>query len=83
MRTFEDLSEKQGHKLIATLHDFEESYSSESEWDVYEAIAEMIEEAEDVQLPDDVGFRNRVRDLPEFETYEQRRSKIETTLGGQ
>jgi len=82
MRTFEDLSEKQGYKLIATLHDFEESYSSESAWDVYESIAEMIEVAEDVELPGDVGFRDRVRDLSEFETYEQRRSEIETTLGG-
>ncbi len=82
MRTFEDISDKQGYELIATLHDYEESRAAESAWEIYEAIAEMIEEAEGVTLPEDVGFRDRVRDLSEFETYEQRRHAIETTLGG-
>jgi len=82
MRTFEDISEKQGYELIATLHDYEESRSAESAWECYEVIAEMIEEAEGVELPDDVGFRDRVRDLSEFGTYEDQRNKVETTLGG-
>ncbi|WP_273838053.1 hypothetical protein [Halococcus sp. PRR34] len=82
MRTFEDISEKQGYELIATLHDHEESRSAESAWESYEAIAEMIEEAEGIALPDDVGFRDRVRGLSEFETYEQRRNTIETALKG-
>lgn len=82
MRTFEDISDKQGHELIATLHDYQESREEESAWEIYEAIAAMITEAEGVTLPDDVGFRDRVRDLEAFETYEQRRNEIETTLGG-
>ncbi|MDL0118314.1 hypothetical protein PNQ29_08475 [Halobacterium salinarum] len=82
MRTFEDVSDKRGYELIATLHDYQESREEESAWKIYEAIAEMIEEAEGVALPDDVGFRDRVRELEAFETYEQRRRAIETTLGG-
>ncbi|MDS0243571.1 MULTISPECIES: S-layer protein [unclassified Haloferax] len=82
MRTFEDISDKHGYELIATLHDYEESRAAESAWEIYEAIAEMIEEADGVTLPEDVGFRDRVRDLSEFETYEKRRHAIETTLGG-
>jgi hypothetical protein len=82
MRTFEDISDKSGYELIATLHDYEESRSAEVAWEIYEAIAGMIKEAEGVKLPEDVGFRDRVRELSEFETYEQRRHKIETTLGG-
>ncbi len=82
MRTFEEISEKQGYELIATLHDYNESRSEESAWEIYEAIAGMIEEAEGVKLPDDVGFRDRVKDLSAFETYEERRHTIKTTLGG-
>jgi len=82
MRTFEDISDKRGYELIATLHDYEESKEAESAWEIYEAIAEMIDEAESVQLPDGTGFRGRIRDLSEFETYEQRRHAIETTVGG-
>jgi hypothetical protein len=82
MRKFEDISDKRGYELISTLHDYNESRSDESAWEIYEAIVAMIDEAEGVALPDDVGFRDRVRDLSEFETYEQRRSDIENTLGG-
>jgi hypothetical protein len=82
MRTFEDISDKRGYELIATLHDYEESKEAESAWEIYEAIAEMIDEAESVQLPEGTGFRGRIRDLSEFETYEQRRHAIETTVGG-
>jgi hypothetical protein len=82
MRTFEDISDKRGYELIATLHDYEESRAAESAWEIYEAIAAMIEEAEGVKLPEDVGFRDRLRDLSAFETYEQRRYALETTLGG-
>lgn len=82
MRKFENISDKRGYELIAILHDYNESRSDESAWEIYEAIVAMIEEAEDVALPEDVGFRDRVEDLPEFETYEQRRHNIEKTLGG-
>jgi len=82
MRTFEDITDKRGYELIATLHDYEESRAEESAWGIYDAIAEMIEEAESVTLTEDVGFRDRVRELSAFETYEQRRNAIETTLGG-
>ncbi|WP_232685687.1 hypothetical protein [Halobacterium zhouii] len=82
MRTFEDISKKERYELIAIIHDYKESQSAEPAWDVYEAIAEMMEEADDVVLPEDAGFRERVRKLSEFETYEQRRNELETTLGG-
>jgi hypothetical protein len=82
MQTFENISEKQGHELIATLHDYDESQSEESAWKIYDAIAKMIKEAEGVALPEDVGFRNRVKELSAFETYEGKRYKIETILGG-
>ncbi|MEA5409622.1 hypothetical protein VB773_19935 [Haloarculaceae archaeon H-GB2-1] len=51
MRTFEDISDKRGYELIAALHDYEESRSTESAWEIYEAIAEMTEEAEGSHFP--------------------------------
>lgn len=82
MRTFQDISERQGYELIATLHEYNESREEESAWEIYEAIVVMIEEAKDVPLPDDAGFRDRVKNLEELSTYEERRKAIETELGG-
>ncbi len=82
MRTLQDISEKEGYELIATLHQYNESREEEATWEIYEVIAEMVKEAEEVPLPDDVGFRDRVRDLEEFQTYEERRNRNETKLGG-
>lgn len=82
MRTFEDVTEKEGYQLIATLHEYEESRNEEAAWEVYEAIVEMIEEADSIKLPEEVGFQDRLRNLSEVQTYEQRRNAIETKLGG-
>lgn len=83
MESFKNITEKRSYELIATLHEYEESRKEEKAWDIYDAIAEMIEEVEDVSLPDDTSFRERVSELSELETYEERRHAVESNLGGE
>lgn len=83
MESFNNISEKRSHELIATLHEYHESREEEKAWDIYDSIAEIIEEVEGVSLPDDTGFRERINELSEFETYEKYRYAVETNLRGE
>ncbi|WP_415380502.1 S-layer protein [Halosimplex sp. TS25] len=82
MATFSDVESKRSHELVATLHDFERSRNEREEWSVYNSIVQMINEAEDKELPEGGSFPDRIERTDEMDRYEKERDSIDSVLVG-
>jgi len=80
---FRDLGSHDGPELIALMHEFERSKEKADEWGLYAAIGEMIEAANDVEVPEtDQELENAVRDSEEFRTLVETGQAAREAIGG-
>ena len=67
VEAFREIQSKRGPELVALLHKFEKSQANRVEWEIYEAIGEMIRRAENVEIPDvDTSLEADVRNSDEM-----------------
>jgi len=72
-----------GPEFVALLHRFEESRERRVEWDIYEAIAEMVEAARAVEVDGTGGeLETEVRNSDEMAAALAQRSSAEDAIGG-
>jgi hypothetical protein len=82
IESFRELESKDGPELVALLHEFERSRDERVEWDIYEAIGEMITQAESVDIPSaGEGLEAEIRRADEMGDVVELCSEI-TSLGG-
>ena len=80
---FREIESASGPELIGLIHEFEESRETAVEWQIYEAIGEMIKTAEDVEVPEiDNELESAVRDSEEFHSLVATRDEITDVIGG-
>lgn len=83
--TLEDLSGDAGDdpiSIITTLYEYRKSHVENTAWQVYDAIAEMIEELEETEGADAGEFRESINDSEEFDKFRQQRDAVLDAAGG-
>ncbi len=81
---FREIQSASGPELIRLLHRFEESKANRIEWDIYEAIDEMIVAANGIDVPEtSTELKEKVQNSDEMNTLLNRRRSIEKILGGE
>ncbi|WP_265112020.1 hypothetical protein [Halosolutus halophilus] len=81
---FREVESASGPELVGLMHEFEESRETAAEWEIYEAIGEMIETAQVVEVPEiDNELESAVRDSEEFRTLVATRDEIADVIGGE
>jgi len=83
LEKFRDLGSRDGPELIALMHEFERSKEKADEWGLYAAIGEMIEAANDVEVPEtNQELENAVRDSEEFRALIETGQAAREAIGG-
>lgn len=81
---FRTIESSSGPELVGLMHEFEKSRETAAEWEIYEAIGEMVEIATDVEVPEiDNELESAVRDSEEFRTLVSTRDEVAGTIGGE
>ncbi len=84
IESFRDVESKSGPELVAMLHRFEESRMNRVEWEIYDSLAEMIHEADGVEVPEtSTELEKAVHDSEEMANVTKRCSSIESLIGGE
>ncbi len=84
IESFRDIESKSGPELIALLHRFEESRDQRVEWEIYEAIDEMIQATREVDIPETGDkLETEVRKSDEMGKLLKQRSAVEGVIGGE
>lgn len=79
---FEDATAENGIEVMSLLYRYEESKSRGGAWKVYEAMAEMVEVIDGVEVDETDDFRDRVTELDEFDGFRDSRDEaIDITEG--
>jgi hypothetical protein len=80
---FRNLGSKDGPELVTLMHEFERSKHEAVEWELYAAIGEMIEAADDVEVPEtNQELESAVRDSEEFGDLVATRQAAREAIGG-
>jgi cell fate (sporulation/competence/biofilm development) regulator YlbF (YheA/YmcA/DUF963 family) len=80
---FRDLGSHDGSELVALMHEFERSKKEAVEWDLYAAIGEMIEAADDIEVPEtEQELESAVRNSEEFRNLVETRQAAREAIGG-
>jgi len=83
IESFRDVQSATGPELVELLHDFEKSRKRRIEWDIYECIGKMIEEARGVEVEGKGGeLEKEVRNSDEMAAVIRQRSDAEEAIGG-
>lgn len=81
---FREIESATGPELVALLHQFEESRAQRVEWEMYEAIGDMISTAQAVEVPDTpTELEEAVHESDEMKDTVDRCSSIESSIGGE
>lgn len=84
IKRFREIKSATGPELAGLMHEFEESRETATEWEIYEAIGEMIETAQVVEIPEiDNELESAVRDSEEFHDLVATRNEIADVIGGE
>jgi hypothetical protein len=83
IETFRSVQSATGPELLELLHRFEESRNERVEWEIYEAIDEMITAAEGVEVPDTTYvLEEEVKRSDEMTKLIQTNATVEENIGG-
>ncbi|MDT3433262.1 hypothetical protein [Haloarcula sp. 1CSR25-25] len=83
IKVLREIESKTGPEFVSLLHKFEESKKRRVEWDIYAAIGEMIEIAEDIEIESSGGGLEReIRNSDEMAAVLDQQSNALDTLGG-
>jgi len=83
IEAFREIQSATGPEFVALLHKFEESRERRVEWEIYEAIGEMIEVAHDVEVGGQGGeLEKEVRNSEEMASVLRQQSDTEDVIGG-
>ncbi|SFT09667.1 hypothetical protein [Halostagnicola kamekurae] len=81
---FREVESASGHELIGLMHEFEESRETAAEWKIYEAISEMIEIAQNADVPEiDNERESEVKNSEEFRALIATHDEIANIIGGE
>lgn len=81
---FREVESASGPELVELMHEFEKSRATAAEWEIYEAIGEMIKIAKDVDIPEtDNKLEDAVRVSDEFRDLAATRDEIADAIGGE
>ena len=81
---FRDIESTDGPELVALMHEFERSRDNSPEWEIYEALGEMIQKARAVDVPEtDNRLEAAVRNSDEFQELVTTRENALDAIGGE
>lgn len=75
---FRETEDATGVTLIARLHDFARSRENQKAWKIYETFDSLINDLQDQDHATGADLEHRVKQLDEFNEYEQHRQNIES-----
>jgi hypothetical protein len=80
LREFEEIDPDNGLEAISLMHTYNHSRQTQDAWDVYEAIAAMIQGIETHEDAEGSQFEDELKARTEFTTYQTKREKTIETL---
>ncbi len=84
LEQFREIESARGTELVRLLHRYEESRANRVEWEIYEAIDELVSTAESVSVPETSRqLEEAVQGSGKMRTLLDRRDSIEETIGGE